>query len=205
MNPNPTFVWDDPEAMRAFVAARAFAAISIVIDERPATAWAPIAAMADGSFRFHLARRNDLVAHLDGAPVLAGILGDNFYVSPDWYESADQVPTWNYELVEIEGIARRLDEAELVEQLDQVSAAQESRLAPKPAWTSGKMTPARFDAMCKAIVGFAIEAPELRGMRKFNQNKNAADRDGVITALRALGNDRAVAAMSPLPLGGEGK
>jgi transcriptional regulator len=195
MNPNPTFAWDDPEAMRAFAAHHAFAAITTVIDGRPANAWAPIACMPDSSFRFHLARRNRLVDHLDGAPIVAGVVGNHFYVSPDWYDKADQVPTWNYELVEIEGVARRLNEAELIDQLDRLSAAQESRLAPKPAWTSAKMNPARFDAMIKAIVGFTIDASQIRGIRKLSQNKDEVDRDGVIAALRAFGQTSAVAAM----------
>jgi len=192
---NRSFAWDDEDAMRAFAATHSFASIAIVIDGRPAIAWAPLALYPDNSFRFHLSRNNPLVAHLDGAPTIASVLGDHFYVSPDWYGAPDQVPTWNYELVEIEGIARRLDEADLIEQVDALSLAHEARLAPKPAWTSAKMTPDRFDAMLKAIVGFSIDAPHVRGIHKMNQNKNAAAREGVIEALRALGDDRAVAAM----------
>jgi len=195
MLPNRSFAWDDQEAMRAFATTRAFANIAIAVDGRPLTAWAPIVLCPDGSFRFHLARNNPLVDHLDGAQALVSVLGDHFYVSPDWYGTPDQVPTWNYELVEIEGVARRLDAAELVDQVDRVSAAQELRLAPKPAWTSAKMDRARFEAMLKGIVGFSIDTPEVRGMRKFNQNKTQTVRDGVIAALQALGEAQGVAAM----------
>jgi transcriptional regulator len=127
--------------------------------------------------------------------VIAAVLGDHAYISPDWYGSEDQVPTWNYRLVEISGEVRRLDEAELMEQLDCLSAAQEARLAPKDPWTSAKMSPARMAAMLKAIVGFAIDRPVLRGMAKLGQNKRPEERAGAIAALRARGDTRMADAM----------
>ncbi|HMI17970.1 MAG TPA: FMN-binding negative transcriptional regulator [Sphingomonas sp.] len=188
MHPNPKFAWKDEAAMRAFVAETAFAQIVSVADGRPISAQAPLTFGLDGSVRFHLSRANRLVAILDGAPVLASVIGNHAYISPDWYGTADQVPTWNYRLVEIEGVARRLDEAELRDQIDRLSATQEARLAPKPAWTSAKMTPARLDAMVRAIVGFAIDAPRFGGAIKMGQNRTDAEAAGAIAALRAIGN-----------------
>jgi len=115
------------------------------------------------------------------------VIGTHFYVSPDWYGTEDRVPTWNYRLVEIEGVARRLDEPDLRNLLDQLSAAQEAQLAPKPAWTSAKMDQARLDRMVGAIVGFAIEQPRFSGAIKMGQGKNDAEARNVIAALRALG------------------
>jgi transcriptional regulator len=195
MYSNRAFAWDDQPALRAFVAQHAFAQICGCVDGRPLTARAPLAVHADGSIRFHLARGNALVPHLDGTDVIAAVLGDHAYISPDWYGSEDQVPTWNYRLVEISGEVRRLDEAELMEQLDCLSAAQEARLAPKDPWTSAKMSPARMAAMLKAIVGFAIDRPVLRGMAKLGQNKRPEERAGAIAALRARGDTRMADAM----------
>ena len=145
----------------------------------------------DGSIRFHLSRANRLTPLLDGKTVLASVIGTHFYVSPDWYGTPDQVPTWNYRMVEIEGVARRLDEAELRDLLDRLSAAQEKKLAPKPAWTSGKMDQSRLDAMVRAITGFAIREPVFRGAIKMGQNKPAGEAAGVVAALRTLGNHAA--------------
>jgi transcriptional regulator len=188
MHPNPKFAWKDEAAMRAFVAETAFAQIVTVVDGKPASAQAPLTFGPDGSVRFHLSRANRLVTILDGAPVLASVVGAHAYISPDWYGTADQVPTWNYRLVEIEGVARRLDEPDLRDLLDRLSAAQEARLAPKPAWTSAKMAPARLDAMIRAIIGFAIETPRFGGATKMGQNKSDAEAAGAIAALRAIGN-----------------
>ncbi|WP_162875651.1 FMN-binding negative transcriptional regulator [Sphingomonas crusticola] len=97
-HPNRAFAWSDEAAMRAFVSETAFAQIVVVADGRLASAQAPLTFGAGGSARFHLSRSNTLTAALDGAPVLASVIGTHFYVSPDWYGTADQVPTWNYRL-----------------------------------------------------------------------------------------------------------
>jgi transcriptional regulator len=201
MHPSRAFAWDDEAELRAFVETHAFALISAVVEGLPMTAQAPLAVHPDGSVRFHLARANPLAAHLDGASVIAAVLGEQAYISPDWYGTDDQVPTWNYRLVEVAGRVRRIHETELAEQLDALSAAQEARLAPKAPWTSAKMTPARLAAMLKAIIGFSIDAPSFRGAAKLGQNKRADERAGAVAALRALGNDTMADLMSPLPLG----
>jgi transcriptional regulator len=187
MHPNPKFSWDDEDAMRAFVNRHAFAQIVIAADGKPASAQAPLVVAPDGSVRFHLSRANTLTPLLDGAEVLASVIGTHFYVSPDWYGTEDRVPTWNYRLVEIEGVARQLDEPETRDMLDRLSAAQEALLAPKPAWTSAKMSRPQLDRMIGAIVGFAIEDARFSGAVKMGQAKNDMEARNVIAALRALG------------------
>lgn len=188
MIPDPRFAWTDEVELRAFAARTAFATIAVAVEERVLTAHAPLAFGVDGAPCVHLARGNPLVRHLDGRPVLATIVGTHGYVSPDWYGTEDQVPTWNYRLVEIEGIARRLDEPGLIDQLDRVSAAQEALLLPKAPWTRAKMTPARFAAMTRAIDGFAIEGATFRGVAKLGQNKTDAEAAGAVAGLRGAGH-----------------
>jgi transcriptional regulator len=195
MHPHPAFEWTDEPTMRAFVGRVAFALLAVAVGDRVVTAQAPITFDAHGAPAFHLARGNAIVAHLDGRPVVATILGEHSYISPDWYGTEDQVPTWNYRIVEIEGIARRLDEAGLIDQLDRLSAAQEALLAPKAPWTRDKMNPARFAAMTKVITGFAIDGATIRGTAKLGQNKKPGERAGAVAALRALGREDMAALM----------
>lgn len=173
--------------MRAFAAERAFAHLFRQTAEGPVVAHAPLVVAGDGTLRFHLARGNRLARDLEGARVLASIAGPDAYVSPDWYGTADQVPTWNYVAVEAEGTARALDRDGLVEMLDALSAAHEARLAPKAPWTRAKTDPRRLEAMLSAILGFEIAAPIWRGTMKLGQNKTAAERAGAIAGLRAAG------------------
>ena len=45
----------------------------------------------------------------------------------------------------------------------------------------------------RAIVGIEIEIADIRGKWKTSQNRNAADRAGVVAGLEALGDDEALA------------
>jgi len=178
MHPNRNFAWEDREAMLGFVADIAFATIAA---EGPVVAHAPVLVAGPDRLLFHVSRGNR--AKLEGRRAIVSVLGPEGYISPDWYGVDDQVPTWNYLAVEAEGPLRQLDEAELTELLDGLSAAHEARLAPKPAWTRAKMSPGRFDSMLKAIVGYELAIEELRGTRKFGQNKDAAQRRAAAAGL----------------------
>jgi transcriptional regulator len=178
MHPNRAFAWDDRDAMLAFLAEVAFCTICI---DGPIVAHAPVIVAAPDHILFPLSRGNAAAA--DAKRAIVSCLGPDAYISPDWYGSPDQVPTWNYLAVEAEGVLRRLDEVELAALLDELSAAHEARLAPKPAWTRAKMSPGRFEAMLKAIVGYELRIEELRGTRKLGQSKTGEERIGAADGL----------------------
>ena len=180
MHPNRVFDWQDSDAMLAFVRDIAFCTICV---DGPAVVHAPVVVDGSDRLRFHVSRANRAVDALDGARALVSCLGPEAYISPDWYGTPDQVPTWNYLTVEAEGPLRRLDKTELTQLLDDLGAEHETRLAPKPAWTRDKMTPGRFDAMLKAIVGYELTIEALRGTRKLGQNKREAERLGAAEGL----------------------
>ena len=147
---------------------------------------------ADGTPRalFHVARHNPLVKLAHGGPWLLAVTGADAYVSPDWYVSPDQVPTWLYQAVHLTGPVRALTGEELAVQIDTLSAKFEDRLLPKKPgtssnWTSGKMTAARLDAMKKAIVGLEMTVEEVEGSFKLNQHKSETDYAAVAGHLAA--------------------
>jgi transcriptional regulator len=190
MHPNRTFAWEDREAMLALVADIAFCTICV---DGPALVHAPVIVAGPERLRFHVARSNQAAPALDGARAIVSCLGPDAYVSPDWYGTQDQVPTWNYLAIEAEGPLRQLDDAELARLLDELSAAHEARLAPKPLWTRAKMSPGRFEAMLKAIIGYELTIEDLRGTRKLGQNKQDAERRGAADGLAPF--DPAMAAL----------
>ena len=98
------------------------------------------------------------------------ISGPDGYVSPDWYEIDDQVPTWNYVAVHLTGALRRLDHAVMMEHAAAISAQFEGRLS-KTAWTMDKMTPGLAERMQRAIVPVAMEVTGVDGTWKLGQNK----------------------------------
>ncbi len=188
MHPAARFRDDDPTHLAALVRASGLAVIFAVTDRQPVCAHAPI--LLEGArSRFHLSAGNPLAGALSGgAPALAVVTGPHAYVSPDWYGLDDQVPTWNYLSVEIAGPVRRLDADEATCLLDDLSAAFEGPLAPKPPWTRHKMSPGRFEALLAGIVGFEMQVERLEGVRKLSQNKPPAAQALVAKALAEHGD-----------------
>ena len=192
MHPNPAFR-PDQATLLARAARIGFAHLFVATPAGPMVAHAPVT-LHGTELRFHLASANRLHAHLDGAAVLASIAGPEGYVSPNWYaRPGNQVPTWNYETIEIEGIARALSEPALLDQLDALADLHEPR--PNP-WTRAKADPVAIAAMLRAIRGFALEPTAIRGTTKLSQNKAAADRAGVIAGLATQGNAALASAMA---------
>jgi transcriptional regulator len=187
MHPAAAFKVEDEATLLAHLAAHPFVTLAGAPVGRPRIAHAPVVArrLASGlALDFHLSRGNALAPFLqDGFRGVAVSLEAEAYISPDWYENADQVPTWNYVSVEAEGPIVALDEAGLVTLLDDLSAQEEARLAPKPPWTRHKMSPGRFETMTRAIIGARLTVERLEGVTKLSQNKSEADQDGVIAAL----------------------
>ncbi len=184
MHPHPKFRIDDAMTLRATVLEIGVVHLFAMTPEGPMVAHAPVTPTPEGNFRFHLARGNRIAAHLNGATVIASAMGPNGYVSPDWYaDPQNQVPTWNYISVEIEGVCAELDRAALIDQVNALSAVHEERLLPKQLWTMAKVGDDHRDRMLSALRCFELRVTAIRGNRKLSQNKSDADRAGVIAAL----------------------
>lgn len=194
-HPNPGFDWTDCEAMLAFVAERGFAHIFVAADGLLFVVHAIVLATPDQRLQFHIARRNRAAAHLPGRPVLLSVADRDGYQSANWYASANQVPTWHYEAVEIEGEARPLSTERLVEHLDALTQRHEGRHSPDQPWTRARMVPGSFEAMLGGVLGFEVEPTALRGTRKFNQHKSAQDHAAALAGQTAAGRSDIVSAM----------
>ena len=201
MHPNKAFSWDDPHGMLEFVADRSFAHVFTASNAGLFVVHVPVI-VKGGRIWFHVSRRNRIADHLDGEAVLISLSGREGYQSANWYASDDQVPTWHYEAVEIEGLARRLSDDELVELLDLLSEGMEGRHSPDKPWTRAKMGPGRFEAMTRAIVGFEVDPAAMRGTRKFNQHKSGEDLAATISGQLGAGREDIVAAIEELTRNG---
>jgi transcriptional regulator len=195
VHPDPRFRINHEAVMRAVVLREAMVHLFVGTPEGPMVAHVPVTMTDAGNFRFHLARSNRIAPHLDGARVIASVMGPHGYVSPDWYaDSRNQVPTWDYIAVEIDGTLAELGRQALVEQIEALTAVHEAELAPKPAWTMAAVDPILRDKMLNALCVFELKVEAMRGTAKFSQNKSDDDRAGVRAALIAQDN-RALAAM----------
>jgi transcriptional regulator len=197
VHPDPQFRIDNEAVMRAIVLREGMVHLFAATPVGPMVVHVPLTMTDEGNFRFHLARSNRITPHLDGARVLASVMGPHGYISPDWYADVhNQVPTWDYVTVEIEGTLTELDHKALVEQIEALAAVNEAKLAPKSAWTLGGVDPALRNKMLGALRVFELKVEAMRGTAKFSQNKDVADRVGVRAGLIAQGKT-ALAAMIP--------
>ncbi len=199
MHPNSSFRWDDRDALRAFAREIGFGMLFTSTPDGPRVAQVPFVFLDDDHIGFHVARGNGLAKHLAGSESLFVVSGPDAYISPDWYDLDDQVPTWNYLSLELQGEVRRMNSAELTAQVDALSAEQERRLHPKPEWTRAKMSAGLFDKMLGAITGFEMRITAWRSTAKLGQNKHAEAREKVAVALEAQGRKAVAHLMRTLP------
>jgi transcriptional regulator len=171
MHPNPKFRWEDRDAMRAFATEIGFGMLFAATPDGPRVAHVPFVFLDEDRIGFHLARGNGIVRGLESAEALFVVNGPDAYISPDWYGIDDQVPTWNYLTVEMQGMVTKMDRETLIAQADALSLQHETRLAPKPVWTRDKMSDGLFDKMLGAIIGFEMRVTGWRGTAKLGQNK----------------------------------
>lgn len=198
MHPNRKFHIQDRDSMAALVRELGFGIVFIATADGPRAVHVPV--LLDGErLRFHVSRGN--LAHsalAAGGDALFVATGPHAYISPEWYGLEDRVPTWNYVAVELEGPVSALDADGLVRLVDDLSAEQEARLAPKVPWTRDKMSPGRFEGLLKAIAGFEMRIAAWRGTAKMDQDKPDAVRARIAGALTERG-ERATAEMMTRP------
>jgi transcriptional regulator len=112
--------------------------------------------------------------------------GEQGYVTPSWYVSKQLteqvVPTWNYIAVQVNGKpVVHEDPAWLQRVLEDLTDDQE-RPRAQP-WAVGNAPAAFIDKQKEAIVGLEIPIARIEGKWKLSQNRNPADRAGVVTGL----------------------
>lgn len=172
MHPNPVFHTEDAARNLAYARDRAFGVLAVNGAEGPLISHVPFL-LEEGTLGLHLVRSNPIARLVrEGAvPARLAVSGPDSYVSPDWYEVPDQVPTWNYVAVHVWGTLELRPQEELRALIDAQSGFFEARLAPKAPWTSQKMTPEVMEKMMRQIVPCRMAIEGVDGTWKLNQNK----------------------------------
>jgi transcriptional regulator len=122
---------------------------------------------------------------------MVAVQGHDAYVSPDWYASAEQVPTWLYEAVHLSGPVRLIGGDHMQAHTERLSDTFEAWLAPKPAWKLDKVSDKRREMLLKGIVGVEMTIESIEGNFKLNQHKGDADHVAIVGALAAQGDPSA--------------
>jgi transcriptional regulator len=184
LHTNPAFRAADRDTNLAFARERGFGVLSVNGPDGPLISHVPFVLNADGTMAdMHLTRSNPIArSGLPAAAVIA-VIGPDAYISPDWYEVPDQVPTWNYVAVHLRGRLVALDESVMKDHVDELSAVHEGRLLPKKPWHSDKMAEGVMPRMMRMILPFRLEIAAVDGTWKLSQNKDADVQARTATAL----------------------
>lgn len=133
----------------------------------------------------HMARANPAWASLAGAKALFIFHGPHHYISPTFYGTENNVPTWNYISVHVKGLVHiREDEAFLKRALLLLSQKED------PAFPIEKNI-SENQKLLGSIVGLDIEIGEIFGKFKLAQSKPESERQNVIAKLEEIGSDQA--------------
>lgn len=173
MHPNQIFHDADVQRNLDFARDRGFGVLATNGTDGPMLAHVPFLLNVAGDMAdLHLVRSNPIArAMKEPLKVKIAVSGPDTYVSPDWYEVPDQVPTWNYVAVHLTGVLELRPQDELHALLDRQSAFYENRLLPKPPWTTDKMTPDVMAKMMRMILPYRLTVTGVDGTWKLSQNK----------------------------------
>ena len=180
-----SFREDRPEELHALI--RAHPLGTLVTQGAGELQASPLPFLLDNTtLRAHMARANPHWKTLDGHDGLVIFMGPDAYVTPDWYPSKAAthkvVPTWNYAAVHVRGTIRVVDEPGwLAQQIADLTAAHEA-CRPRP-WAPSDAPADFIAAQMKAVVGLEIAITAIEGKWKMSQNREPADREGVIRGM----------------------
>lgn len=191
---NPAhFAETRPDVLRAFMRAHPLGALVTTGPDGPEATHLPLYLDAAGQLlRCHMARANPQWRQIVSAGrVLAIFTGPEHYITPNWYPSKEEhgkvVPTWNYVAVHAVGSARLFDDTPaLLRHLNELTDTHEAGFAEP--WSVADAPADYVEGLTKAIVGVEITIDRLEGKWKTSQNRPAADQEGVVAGLDALGS-----------------
>jgi transcriptional regulator len=194
----PAFAEDRPEVLARIIDEHGFATLVTTGASGLIASHVPLLHdPARGVLIGHVARPNPQAADLkSGAEALAIFTGPHGYISPRWYADQQAVPTWNYAAVHAYGRVRRIEDGAELAGIVSALAAKYEAGAPEP-WRYEDLPPQLAHGKLRGIVGFELTITRLEGKLKLSQNREPADRAGVIEALSASPNpgDAALAAL----------
>ena len=133
----------------------------------------------------HLAAANPHVERLEGVAT-AIFRGPHAYVSPRWYRSRSNVPTWNYEAVTVRGEISRVTGSKAREQAVDLLVDKQEQGLWQVDWSSDY-----HRRLLEHIVVFTMSMDQVIGKRKMSQNKLSEDREGVVRGLEGIGESYA--------------
>ena len=151
----------------------------------------------NGALQCHVAKANPIWNNITETRVTAIFTGPHAYISPNWYQTENQVPTWNYSAVFVEGQVKVLNDEALMKLLSNLTQKEEDKTLNKIKWSTDMIPAKQYHQLAKSIVGLEIKIDNIAGKLKMSQNRCSEDRSGAVAGLleSKLENNSQVAKM----------
>jgi transcriptional regulator len=179
---------DDRDTLLAFMRAHNFATLVSQVEGAPFATHLPVTLAVEGDALVcygHFAKANPQWRTLGDQTTLLMFGGPHAYVSPQWYEKAENVPTWNYMAVHAYGTARLMDSTTEREAVLSVIADLIGQHEPSYQAQWDSLSDKYRDGMLQGIVGFVLTVERLEGKYKLSQNRTPTDQTTVADHLLA--------------------
>jgi transcriptional regulator len=116
--------------------------------------------------------------------MLVIVQGPHGYISPNWYEPGDIIPTWNHATAHLYGVPEILSEEENYRVLERLTDHFEHPM-PEPRSLASDEEYSR--RVAKGTIGLRIRVTRFDARGKFSQNKAPEVRERIIDALAGEG------------------
>jgi transcriptional regulator len=181
----PKFQVKDPALVEAFIRENPLGLLLSCTDGEIHDTHTPFLLREDGTLIGHIARANPQWKCWEkNNRVKVIFTGPHAYISPRYYATEFNVPTWNYTAVSVSGLLSLVeDETNVLEFLYELVARNETS---DPAWKLDRED-ARYLQLLSAIIVFSISPDHIDASFKLNQNKSREDRKSVVDALSGSG------------------
>ncbi len=173
---------ENREEIEQFIDDHPFATLITASNGEIEASHLPIRRFGDGKLYGHMARANLQAEISESDAVYVIFSGPHAYITPTWYPSDSNLPTWNYSAVHCRGKLAFIDDPELVWMLlkEMVSLSE--------GQTGWRLTEGRGYRRLVAHIRFFEFIPEqITAQFKFSQNKKPDDIAGIIEGLKTSG------------------
>jgi transcriptional regulator len=132
----------------------------------------------------HISAQNPQRASFDGLHQAVIVFrGPHGYISPTWYGKKDVVPTWNFAVVHVSGRPKPIEGPEATRAL-LAGLIRKFETKSGTSYDFNSLPGDYVAGMMKGIAPFSMEIEGIEGKFKLGQERQAADREGVVTHLQ---------------------
>ncbi len=194
MYPPAHYQENDRQQMLDFIRQHYFATVTAWWNGSYHVAHVPVVLKEETGEAFllgHFATDNPLVAAAKEDVLFSLVFnGPHCFVSSTWYDER-QASTWNYMMVQVQTQPELLNDAQLVQLLDDLIAQSEGTNSDAPRYAD---LPEHYTAaLLPHITGFKMPIAAMRGVFKLSQNKTAKQQQLIVAELEKRGDAASLA------------